>query len=230
MSALGDAYPRPCDFVCWSRSSAARTKSGAASDQSSRQKTSTVESSGDATKCALACAPSIAPYGTELFDPFGRRTSARLSLSSMNVAITRHNCPGSTAATLSWAASARLPVQHRQRDPRHGRALARIAQSAYVCSACPDDSGQPPPPPLPSTADGARLSVPARRALLGLGRRPSHVGRPIPRVSRLSALTPRCRRATGRLPARRGRAPRREAGGQPRRWVWVSSPAAGRGA
>ena len=55
-------------------------------------------------------------------------------------------------------------------------------------------------------------------------------GIPIPRVSRLPALTPRCRRATGRLPARRGRAPRREAGGQPRRWVWVSSPAAGRAA
>jgi hypothetical protein len=120
ISALRDAYPRPCDFVCWSSSSAARTKSGAASDQSSsRQKTSTVELSGDATKCALACAPSIAPYGTELFDPFGRRTSARPSLSSMNVATTRHNCPGSTAATLSWAASARLPIQHRQRDPRH---------------------------------------------------------------------------------------------------------------
>jgi hypothetical protein len=28
ISALRDAYPRPCDFVCWSSSSAARTKSG----------------------------------------------------------------------------------------------------------------------------------------------------------------------------------------------------------
>jgi hypothetical protein len=39
-----------------------------------------------------------------------------------------------------------------------------------------------------------------------------------------------CRRATGRLPAHRFGAPRREAGGQRHRWVGVSSPAVGRAA
>lgn len=111
-------------------------------------------------------------------------------------------------------------------------ASARRVRGAAVLAAAPVGQAQRATANQNRTDERRRprrvVLVPTPRLLASYLRTGQAARPPTRSSSRLSAVTPRCRRAIGRLPARRGRAPRREAGGQPRRWVRVSSPAAGR--
>jgi AraC-like DNA-binding protein len=119
--------------------------------------------------------------------------------------------------------------------PRH-RAEDQAAADHRRSAPRPSNGEPGSPPPVPASATVAeagwralsRSGIRLRPGLAagcsaGVGRHPTTLD------VRIRGCHD-CRRATGRLPAHRFGAPRREAGGQRHRWVGVSSPAVGRAA